>query len=210
MLEYLLTRPAPEPTPTVSLDGWAIAALFIGPAVVAAVISGAVTFLALYPASKLRREEAAEVAKRDLNTRALNEFYSPIRELLNEVEILRNEIHRRVNKANVTPWHTLDHIVEIKADKDAWVLYDAMVKVNERIKQLLDEKAGLARGAVTESGLWRVHQSLLARALANPNDVPATELNYFPADFETQINAQFDLLAAQIGAHSEPKKGKAK
>lgn len=137
-----------------------------------------------------------------MNVRALDEFYSPIRELLNEARILRDHINLRVNKTEDADWHTLDHVAKIKADKVSWALFDAMVQVNERIKQILDEKSGLARGAITASGLWRVHQSLLARALANPKDVPSTELSYFPKEFETQINAKFEALSAELDAHS--------
>ncbi|MAB77749.1 hypothetical protein [Microbacterium sp. UBA3394] len=202
MLEILLATAPTETPPTVGLDGGAIAALIFGPAVVAAFVSGAVTLLAPYISRKLRRDEATEAAAREMNVRALNEFYSPIRELLNEVKVLRDEISRRVNKPKNPDWHTLDHVPEIKADKVSWALFDAMVQVNLRIKQILDEKSGLARGAVTASGLWRVHQSLLARALANPEDVPSTELSYFPTEFETQINAKFDALSAELDAHS--------
>ena len=208
MLDILLASHSAPPTPTVGLNGWSIAAIFIGPAVVAAVISGAVTFLTLYPASKFRREEAAEVAKRNLNDRALNEFYSPIRELLNEVKVLHAEITRRVNTKGDSGWHTLDHMGEIKANDDSWALFDTMVTTNDRIKQILDEKSGLARGAVTESAVWRVHQSLLSRALTNPDNVPTTKLSYFPKEFETQINAEFDELSAELDANASDKKSK--
>ena len=83
MLEILLATAPTETPPTVGLDGGAIAALIFGPAVVAAFVSGAVTLLAPYISRKLRRDEATEAAAREMNVRALNEFYSPIRELLN-------------------------------------------------------------------------------------------------------------------------------
>ncbi|GAA3917785.1 hypothetical protein [Microbacterium invictum] len=209
MLDNLLATsaatPLAESSSTVGLDVGAIWALLLAPAVIAAVISGLITLLAPYISRKLRRDEATEAAARELNVRALNEFYSPIRELLNEVKVLRDEINRRVTVANELAWHTLDHVPEIKNDKVSWALFEAMVATNERIKQLLDEKSGLARGAVPASGRWRVHQSLLKGALANPEEVPRTDLSYFPTEFETQINKNFDVLAGQFGAHSAPK-----
>lgn len=199
----------PCPTPSAStagsvgLDGGSVASLLLAPAIIAAVISGLVTFLGLWPASKLRRREAAEASQVAFNDRALNEFYAPIRELLSEVRILRDEIKTRVNKTGDPGWHTLDHVEDIRKDPVALALFEAIVKVNTRIKEILDTKSGLALDEVSKSGRWRVHHSLLEHTLKTPGYEAGTTLSYFPTEFEDQINAGFTKAVAEREAHRE-------
>lgn len=179
----------------------------IGPALSAAVISGLVSVWTLWIARNHRREEAADAACLALDERAMNEFYAPIRQLLQEVEYLRNEIRTRLN-GEEEEWHILDHIYEVEADPVAWSMFEEIVGVNRRIKAILDEKSGLTGGAVSASGRWRVHHGLLARTLTDKSLAGETTLSYFPPEFEEQIEAAHDKLAVEIDTHRGKKPAK--
>jgi len=205
-----LITPTPSPThaatpaPGLDLSFGTILTILVGPAVIAAVI----TLLAQWPASSLRRNEAATAAYRDLSTRALSEFYGPIRERLDEVKILQHEIRVILAAPEDPEWHSLDHINEIKRDKIAWALFGAIMTVNSSIKDILDEKSGLALGSVTESGRWRVHQALLQRSYENPRYAArGIKLSYFPKKFEEQISAGFVSIAAEVGNQKGARRG---
>lgn len=181
--------------------------LVIGPALTAAVFSGLVSLWTLWIARDHRREEAADAACLDLDERAMNEFYAPIRQLLQEVEYLRNEIRSRLN-GEEDGWHILDHIDEVAADPVAWSMFEEIVGVNGRIKAILDEKSGLTGGAVSASGRWRVHHGLLARTLTDKSLAGETTLSYFPTEFEDQVEAAHDKLAEEIDTHRGKKPAK--
>ncbi|MFK0402738.1 hypothetical protein ACIQTT_10440 [Microbacterium sp. NPDC090225] len=197
--------PTPTPTPvdevklSVSLDAFTWLGLLVGPAVTAAIIG----LVSLWPASGLRRKETVAAAGREFQTRALNEFYSPICEMLDEVRILRDALKSRMNGGE--DWHLLDNVEDIRQNPGSWSLFDSIVKTNRRIRKILDEKSGLALDDVTESGRWRVHQTMLEGAFGDPEYVADAKLSYFPKEFEAQLRTGRQKLTAQLRPEEKKK-----
>lgn len=186
------STPADEVKLSVSLDAFTWLGLVVGPAVTAAAIG----FFGLWPASWLRKDETATVATRELQTRALNELYSPICAMLDEVRVLRDALKERMRGGD--EWHILDNIDAIRDNRVSWSLFGAIVKANTSIRGILDTKSGLALDDIITSGRWRVHHTMLEGAFTQPGYVADVQLSYFPREFEDEMRAGREKLAEML------------
>jgi hypothetical protein len=121
----------------------------------------------------------------ELWTQRLNELYAPIVLLLDQDRIM----HRRMKQGKAENWHMLDNVETIRADPVDSRLAQNIIDVNQRIRAILETKAGLVGDQVPASfAKFLTHQDMLAAAFTGLPFVKQPEdLTYFPKDFETDI-----------------------
>lgn len=165
--------------------------IYGGPAVIAALITVLLGSVIQYLFT-MRKERAT--ALRDLQVKALNEFYAPIKTLLAGNLVLRDALLTELGVAAGEGWHMLDHLDAIHGNQTARQIVEEVLGINKKIGDILESKSGLDLGQSAHKAQWEVHRRLLDRAVNGASGQINGTLTYFPKSFEDDINQMHDAL----------------
>lgn len=187
---------AAETTSTSGMDaskGWW--ETYGGPAVIAALITVLLGSVIQYLFT-MRKERTT--ALRDLQVKALNEFYAPIKTLLGGNLVLRGALFDELGVAAGEEWHMLDHLDEIRGNAMVREIVEEVLGINKKIGEILESKSGLDLGQSAFKAQWEVHRRLLDRAFGGAPGQIKGKLTYFPKGFEDDINRMHDELLRAV------------
>ncbi|WP_143268468.1 hypothetical protein [Amycolatopsis vastitatis] len=161
------------------------ATLLVG--VTAALITLATTALVGRRESRRYRVEFA--------TRQLNELYAPIKLLLAQDAVLANQLKGGSSDGK----HLLEDVNSILADAGRLAIAKQIVAINRKISGVLESKSGLCSGPIPVSfSKFLGHYYMLDRAVSGEPFVPNAEFEYFPKQFEQDIDSGYESLRTGV------------
>ncbi|MFV8266411.1 hypothetical protein ACNQR9_25680 [Mycolicibacterium peregrinum] len=166
-----------------------------GPAVIAALITVLLGSLIQYLFT-MRKERTT--ALRDLQVKALNEFYAPIKTLLDGNLVLRDALLAELGVPAGEEWHMLDHLDEIRGNPLAQEIVEEVLGINKKIGEIIETKSDLDLGQSLHKAQWEVHRRLLTRAFSGAPGQIKGKLTYFPKGFEDDVNDMHDELLRAV------------
>jgi hypothetical protein len=145
--------------------------------------------------SRAERERQRNL-KLDFRVRQLNELYGPLRFLIEQNRRLALKI--REGKGDTLAWRLLDHLPEVLADPRDAAIANQILLIDERIEQLIIEKAGLINGTPPQSfDDYLSHFRLLNLAMKG-HPVDQLEREYFPRQINDDVKQEYDALTIEI------------
>lgn len=178
--------------------------LLLGPAVIAAVVAGAVSLAQIWTAGRRENKRMLQ----EFRLRQLNDLFGPLQFSLAQVktigktlrETAESQLEESKRSSRENPWHILDNIPEICANEQLKGMADDIAAINSSIITLMEKNSGLAlEDAIPESyELFVRHTTLLRRGL-NDNKSPAQlDAKYFPKEFEIYVNKKHAETVAAL------------
>ncbi|MFG3441136.1 hypothetical protein ACGF0J_28125 [Nonomuraea sp. NPDC047897] len=181
----------------VQVAQWAMApqetTLFSAPiaTVLAAVISLITAVTVAYATYRLTGKKEERSVSKDLHLKRLNEFYAPIKLLLDQDKVLIE--HLREGKPE--GWHLLDNVATVISDDTDNQIASQIIAINKKIALILEKSAGLSLRQIPQSySLFLGHYYMLERAFTGKPFARNNRFEYFPRQFEEDINSDYAAL----------------
>lgn len=193
-LSHLLLQ-APKETATDSGSDVNWIVLLLGSGVASAIGAGIVTSVLQH---RFNRTQKRDDARLELRLRSLNEFYAPLKTLLDENKVLAQSLRAEFSVPDGTEWHALDNLDAIKASPSALKIAQEILAINGRIGAILETKSGLDLGELQYIPNWEVHRRLFAQAFEEGAGDIKRDLAFFPPKFEVEVNEIHRSLLAEV------------
>jgi hypothetical protein len=169
-------------------------------AFIAAAVAVLVALVSAWVQIRLAKDAERDAKTRillDYRLRQLNEFYAPLKLLLDADKELSEQL--RVNKPDADDWHLLDHIDDVKANALDDRLFEQIIGISGQVRDLLVTKAGLAMNPSVGFVDFMGHLHSLERAKAGgPFAGDRAHYKRFPHDFEKHVNSSFQFVTEEI------------
>ena len=176
---------------------------FRDPTVIAVIIGAAVSLISLslniFVSLRTRRlADFLEVTKSSLEfkKRQLDEFYGPI------LALTRQSTHlaRRIRDAEGTDFHLLEHLPETLSRLDIGPIANLLLENNEKIETLLLTKSSLLDSYDFPDSftLFLGHCGILRSAVTGQPLDNLTSIDYYPKEFDADIEYQFKKLKQEV------------
>lgn len=164
-------------------------------AIAGSLLTSAVAITALVVTARTTDRRERRAATTALRIRQLNEFYAPLRLLLDE-----NARHReRLAPDDPETWHVLDNLSVLRSDPARSAVVEEILAINDDISKILRSKAGLAVSDWPEDfSKFQNHRATLSRTWRGGREPSGSDLKYFPAEFEEHVREGHKRLVEAI------------